>query len=183
MSVTETQSGTADGPRARRTGPLVDVAVVLGCYLALGVACGVVWWLLVQPALFTKVHGGGTMSELQLGKEFNGDGWYSVIAAVAGICSGLALTWWRSRNYLLTTLLLVPGSALAATVMALVGRTLGPESPKVAIAAAKVGQHIPDQVAVHAWASYLVWPMGALVGSLGVLWSSSRGNQEDRSRE
>lgn len=183
MSVAETQPGPTDRSRTRRDGPLADVAVVLGCYLVLGVVCGAVWWWLVQPALFTKVHGGGSMSELQLGNEFNGDGWYVVIAAVAGICSGLALTWWRSRNYLLTTLLLVPGSALAATLMALIGHALGPASPKVAIAAVKIGQHVPDQVSVHAWASYLVWPMGALVGALGVLWSSSRGSQEERSQE
>lgn len=146
---------------------------MLGTYLVLGVLCGVAWWLLVQPALFTKVHSGGTMSELQLGNEFNGDGWFAVIAAVIGIGSGLCLTWWRSRDYLLTTLLLVPGAALAATVMALLGHALGPGNPQAALAAAQVGQHIPDQLEVRAWATYLVWPMGALVGALGVLWSST----------
>ena len=171
MSISE---APAAAPTTRRGGALADVVALLGTYLVLGVVCGVLWWLLVQPALFTKVHGGGTMSELQLGYEFNGDGWYAVIAAVAGIVSGLCLTWWRSRDYLLTTLLLVPGSALAATVMVLVGHALGPGDPQAALAAAHVGQHIPDQLKVAGWATYLVWPMGALVGALGVLWSSTR---------
>lgn len=177
-------SAVEDGAAApwwgRRSGPLGDVVVVLGCYLLLGVVCGIVWWLLVNPALFTKVHGGGTMSELQLSKEFDGDGWYAVIAAVAGIISGLLLTWWRSRDYLLTTLLLVPGSALAATVMVVLGHFLGPGDPNAALAAVKVGQHVPDQISVAAWATYLVWPMGALVGSLGVLWSSTRASEGER---
>ena len=173
MSVAETRPGPTDRSRTRRDGPLADVVVVLGCYLLLGAVCGVVWWLLVQPALFTKVHGGGSMSELQLGNEFNGDGWYAVIAAVVGIVSGLCLTWWRSRDYLLTTLLLVPGAALAAAVMLLVGHALGPGDPQAALAAAQAGQHIPDQIQVAGWATYLVWPMGALVGALGVLWSST----------
>jgi hypothetical protein len=147
--------------------------------LVLGVVCGVVWSLLVEPALFTKAHGGASMSELQLSKEFNGDGWYTVIAAVAGIGSGLALTWWRSRDYLLTTLLLVPGSVVAAAVMALVGHLLGPGNPDAALAAVHAGQHVPDQISVAGWATYLVWPIGVLVGSLGVLWSSPRASERD----
>jgi len=179
VSVPQADEAAAEQAGVRGRRPLEDVAAVLGTYLVLGVLCGVAWWLLVQPGLFTKTHGGGTMSELQLGNEFNGDGWFAVIAAVVGIISGLCLTWWRSRDYLLTTLLLVPGAALAATVMALLGHALGPGNPQAALAAAQVGQHIPDQLEVHAWASYLVWPMGALVGALGVLWSSS-GTVKDR---
>jgi len=174
VSLSDAQEAPARRARSRGADPLSDVAAVLTTYLLLGAVCGVLWWLLVQPALFTKVHGGGSMSELQLGNEFNGDGWYAVIAAVTGILSGLCLTWWRSRDYLLLTVLLVPGAAVAATVMALVGHALGPGDPQAALAAARAGQHLADQLPVAAWATYLVWPMGALVGALGVLWSSSR---------
>ena len=81
MSVSQADEAAAEAPGVLGKGPLGDVVVVLGTYLVLGVLCGVAWWLLVQPALFTKVHSGGTMSELQLSKEFNGDGWYAVIAS------------------------------------------------------------------------------------------------------
>ena len=183
MTGPEVSEAPADRSRARGAGPLSDVVTVLVWFLVVGIVAGVVWWLLVDPALFTKVRHGGTMSELQLSKEFNGDGWYAVIAAVAGIASGLVLTWWRSRDYLLTTVLLVPGAALAATLMVVIGHALGPGDPNAALSTAAIGQHVPDQIRVAAWATYLVWPMGALVGALGVLWSSSRGSEVSRGTE
>ena len=74
MSVSQADEAAAERPGVRGGGPLGDAVAVLGTYLVLGVLCGVAWWLLGQPALFAKVHVGGSMSEVQLGKEFNGDG-------------------------------------------------------------------------------------------------------------
>jgi hypothetical protein len=160
------------------SGPLADVAVVLGAFVLLGLASGVLWWLLVDPATFTKLKGGGTMSELQLGLEFSTDGWYAVIAAVCGIVFGSLLTWWRSRDFLLTTVLVAVGSALAAAVMAVTGHLLGPADPKAVLAHAALGAHVPVQLDVAGKATYLVWPIAALIGALLVLWSSPR--DEDR---
>jgi hypothetical protein len=158
----------------RSSGPVPDAAVVLGAFLVLGLLCGLLWWLLVDPAMFTKFKTGAGMGEVQLSREFNADGWYSVIAAVTGVVAGSLLTWWRSRDFLLTTVLLVVGSALAAAVMAVTGHLLGPPDPKPILAAAAVGTRVPVQLSVTAKASYLVWPIAALVGALLVLWSSPR---------
>jgi hypothetical protein len=147
--------------------------MVLATFLVLGVVCGVLWWLLVDPAEYTRVrNGGGAMSEVELSKRFNADGWYAVIAVLAGFGSGLGVAWWRTRDFRLTTLLLVPGAALAAAVMALVGRALGPGDPHVTLASAELGQTVPVQLAVTATPSYLVWPVAVLAGALMVLWSS-----------
>ncbi|HET6624842.1 MAG TPA: hypothetical protein VFG63_00495 [Nocardioidaceae bacterium] len=156
-----------------------DLAVVLGCYLVLGLVCGLLWWLLVDPASFTKVKaGGGSMGEVELGKRFNGDGWFAVIGGVAGVASGVALTWWRSRDFLLTTVLLLLGAALAAAAMAVTGHALGPGDPDAALAAAKAGTHVPIELEVTAKASYLVWPIAALIGSLVVLWTPPGDNTD-----
>ena len=81
------------------------------------------------------------MGEDQLSRQFDADAWYAVVAAMAGLAGGLVLSWWRSRDALLTSGLLVLGSALAATAMALVGHLLGPGSPRAALAVARVGAH------------------------------------------
>lgn len=161
------------------SGPVADVLVVLGCFLVLGLVCGALWWLLVDPAMFTRVKSGGAMDEAQLGKRFNADGWYAVIAGVAGLVTGSVLTWWRSRDFLLTTVLLFVGAVFAAAAMALVGWVLGPPDPTTLLGSAKVGAHFPVQLKVIGNAPYLVWPIGALLGALLVLWSSSRGSERD----
>jgi hypothetical protein len=155
-----------------RSGTAADVVAVLGTLVVVGAVCGVLWWLAVDPAQFTKTRDGGTMGELDLAKRFNGDGWYSVIAIVAGFVSGVLLTWWRSRDFRLTTVLVVIGSALAAAVMALVGHVLGPGDPEEALQLAERGQTIPVELEVMAAATYLTWPIAVLAGALMVLWSS-----------
>lgn len=162
-----------------RSGARADLVAVLGVYLLLGILAGVVWWLLVHPAAYTKLQGGGEMSETQLGREFDADGWYTVIALVAGLLSGLALTWWRSRDHLLTTVLVAVGSVLAAAVSALTGRLLGPGSTEAALKVARVGADVPVPLAVAGWVPYLVWPIAAMAGSLLVLWSSTGEPQDD----
>jgi hypothetical protein len=159
--------------RAAGTAPpaLKDVAVVLGVYLAGGLACGVLWWLLVDPATFTKLRSGATMDEGQLARRFDADGWYTVLGAVVGLVTGAVLTWWRSRDFLLTTVLVSLGSGVAAAVSAWLGHVLGPPDPRAALAAAHVGARVPVALEVHGWAVYLVWPAATLVGTLVILWS------------
>lgn len=157
---------------ARRAGALDDVVAVLGVYVALGVVGAVLWWLLFEPALFTKAQNGGLgMGEAELGKRFNADAWYSVIAAVFGLVSGTALSWWRGRDPLLTSGLVLGGSLVAAGVMAVVGGWLGPPDPQSVAASVAVGATVPTQLVVDAAVCYLVWPVTALIGCLIVLWS------------
>ncbi len=172
MTVAGTEPGVAQQPRTTpRRAALTDTAVVLTSLLVLGLLCGVLWWLLVHPAEFTKVRAGGAMNEVQLGRRFDADGWYAVLAFVAGLPAGAALTWWRSRDPLLTSGLLLVGAALAAAAMALTGHLLGPGDPTAALAVSKDGAMVPMRLAVAARTAYLAWPIGVLLGSLLVLWS------------
>lgn len=161
---------------------LADVGVVLGTFVALGVLAGVAWWLLVDPAVYTSARGGAAMDELQLAKRFSTDGWYSVIAVVGGFLAGVGLTWWRSRDPRLTTVLLLPGSALAAATTSYVGGLLGPEDPGARLDGATRGDTFPVELAVTAFQAHLMWPIAVLAGALMVLWSSTGGPAAERSR-
>lgn len=158
--------------RFRGPGAASDTAVILGGFLVLGVVCGVAWWLLVEPAQFTKTRDGSVMGEVDLTQRFAPDGWYAVIALVAGFVTGLLVTWRRARDLRLTTLLVVLGSVLAAAAMAVVGSALGPGDPDPVLASAARGTTVPAALAVSAWVTYLMWPIAVLSGALMVLWSS-----------
>lgn len=156
-----------------RRGLAADLLAVLAVLAALGTLAGVLWWVLVEPAELTRAPGGAVaLGELELGKRFAADGWYAVLAAVAGFLAGVGLTWWRSRDYRVTTVLLVVGAMLAAGVMAGVGWLLGPEPPELALRGQPRGATAPAQLVVDALPVYLLWPIGALAGALMVLWSS-----------
>ena len=158
--------------RPRVAGALADVTVVLGVLAALGVLCGVLWWLLVTPAEFTRVaSGGGEMGEVDLGRRFSADGWYSVLAIGAGLPAGFALAWWRARDYLLTAGLLVLGSCLAAGLSLGVGFVLGPPQPDEVLLHAAAGVRVPVQLTVQAHTAVLLWPLAVLLGALVVLLS------------
>jgi hypothetical protein len=143
-----------------------DAAAVLGPLLLLGVVCGVLWSLVVTPAVYTKLATGASMGEDQLSRQFGADGWYVLIAAGAGACAGGLLSWWRGRDPLLTSALLLVGSALAAAAMALTGHLLGPGDPRTALSAAAVGATVPERLDVDTLLVYLSWPIGVLAGGL-----------------
>jgi hypothetical protein len=164
--------------KARRTAAdavAADVAAVVGILVVLGLLCGVMWWLLATPAEYTKLRDGAVLTENQLGRQFSVDGVYVVVALGTGLVAGLLLAWWRSRDPLLTSLLLVVGSLAAAGVMALTGHLLGPDDPKAVLAASTVGARVPETLSVTALTAYLAWPVGVLAGALIVLLGGEGG--------
>lgn len=165
----ETPDARPGPPGAARA---LDAAWILATLLLLGLVAGVLWWLFVDPAVFTVAKNGGvTMGEVELGKRFNADGWYTVIAGVLGLLAGAALTWWRAQDFLVTTLTLLVGSLAAAWVMAGVGRLLGPPDPEQVLGSAEVGARLATPLEVTSEVCYLIWPIAALIGALVVLWS------------
>ncbi len=101
----------------------------------------------------------GAVTEEMLAHQFDVDGWYVVLAAVAGAAAGGILTLWRTRDPVATVLLLVAGAAVAAWLMAAIG------------AAA-------SDLELDAVAGYLVWPIASLFGAVVVLWSRRESHPE-----
>lgn len=166
-------------------------ALVLGVFAVLGLGCGVLWSIVVTPADFTKVAGGGAMGETDLGRQFAADGWFVVIGLVTALVAGLVLAARRTRDAVLTTALMVLGSVLAAVLMSLVGHLLGPADPQAALKAARIGAKVPEALSVGTspvWplttylrdtaVVYLVWPIGVLAGALFMLLGRGPGPDE-----
>ena len=169
---TDGRVGSGGGGRAPR--PVQEAVVVVGVLLVLGALCGLLWSRLVAPAQFTKLTRGAAMGEVELGKQFARDGWYVVIALVAGLLAGATVLRWRPRAPLLAVGLLLVGCCAAAAVMAWVGHLLGPGDPEPLLSAAKVGAHVPQQLRADTFVVYLAWPFGALLGALLVLLGPDR---------
>jgi len=157
---------------------VTDAVVVLGVLLVLGLVAGLLWPQLVDPVRFVRTANGISSDEVQLAHQFDDEGWYVVVAVVAGALAGAVLTAWRSRDPLATLVLLLVGASLAAWVMTKVGEAVGPPAVTSVLRDAEVGATAPGPVEVRTWAAYLVWPISALFGSTVVLWAR-RGSHDD----
>ena len=150
---------------------LKDIVAVLGSLVVLSLVCGAVWAAVVTPSQLTRFEGGIDRDPIQLQALFGMDGWYAVIAAVAALVAGLALGLWRRRDPLLTLLLLMGGCALAAMLMVGTGHLLGPTDPRAFLQTAPVGTSADAPIEVIGAATYLAWPIPALIGNLIALVS------------
>ncbi|HEX7716177.1 MAG TPA: hypothetical protein VF416_02735 [Marmoricola sp.] len=149
---------------------LRDAGVVLAWFVVAGAVAALVWWQVTPLAEYTRTATAGQLSEEQLGREVAADGWYVVIAAVGGLLSGVALAGLRRRDPLATVLLVAVGAFLASWVMIQVGLWVGPPDPGKALAHAATGAKVPMQLKTQATGAFLVWPITALLGAVGVLW-------------
>ncbi len=166
------EPGVLVGGTDRGSGAVRDVVAVLGVFAVAGVAAGVLWWLLVDPAMFTTGSGGGLgMGEDELGKQFDDDGWFAVLGAGLGLLTGGVVTWWRSRDPLLTAGLVLVGAVLASLLAVRVGGLLGPPPPAQVAGGLAPGTMVPTELVVTGRVLYLVWPVMAMLGTLVVLWA------------
>lgn len=153
----------------RRSGGLVDAALVLGTFAALGILGAFVWKAVVQLPSFVRTANGGAMGQIQLARIVGIDGWFFTVGAVAGLVAGMALMLARPRRPVLVVVLLTAGGALASWLMLRVGLALGPPDPGGVLAHAAVGTRAPVQLEPHASGVEYVWPGAALLGAVLVL--------------
>lgn len=171
-----TGTAPAESPASagsRRDAVLRDAAVILGWFAVLGIVAGLVWWQVTPLAEWTRTKDSASMDERMLARPISVDGWFFLIAAVGGLVSGAVLTVWRTRDPVLTVILIAVGAGLASALMYLVGHQLGPGPLKEALEQASVGQKVPIPLAPAAHGVYLVWPVAAMFTSLAVLWGTN----------
>jgi hypothetical protein len=153
-----------------------DVLVVLGGMAVIGILCGVLWWALVEPSQLVRLQDAVGQDELGLSRDFSATGWYTVIALVAGLLSGLLFGFLRRRDPLVTLFLVLAGCCVAAVLMFGTGYLLGPDDPTTGLETAAVGTRADAPLELHGtlmriddlvvYTAYLAWPIGALVGLL-----------------
>lgn len=145
-------------------------AVLAWCLLmlGLGVAGGLLWLWLADPAMWEVTKDGIILTEDAVRGQFS--------AVVTFILVGAALSFgwsWAAGHALRDTgWIRVPVFAVAAGVAALiawqVGAHLGPSDPRD-VADPALGDRLPSELRVDAVAPFLLWPIFAL---LGLLWDS-----------
>jgi hypothetical protein len=161
-------------PELRRPA-ITDVLVVVGWFVLVGAVAAILWWQLTPLAEYTRTASTARMGEEQLGRQVSADGWYFVIAAVAGVLSGIVLLSWRHRDPLLMVVLVTGGALLGGWLTQRIGLWLGPADPKDVLPHVAEGAAVPLQLRVHASGVLLVWPITALLGAVGVIWGSDAG--------
>lgn len=156
------------GDSHRRRRLLVDVVVVFGVLLALGVLGAVLWWQVVDLPHARLSNGTVVISPDDLTHEVGIDGWYAVIALGAGLLAGVGLTAWRRTDPLVTVAAVGLAAVAAGWLMRLVGRVLGPGDPVAALRAGHSGDTAPVRLVLHASGVVWLWPAAAALGAL--LW-------------
>jgi DivIVA domain-containing protein len=150
--------------------PVRTVLLVLLAYAALGAAAGVVWeQIWTPPGQVVAQHQVFYDSYASLRRVFTGTGLYVLVGAVASALVALVVSLLARGRELLTLLLVILGSAVAAAVMLKVGTALGPGDP------ASIAHHTTQRTPVHGqltvegktlWgvkSPYLIWPMASLL--------------------
>jgi hypothetical protein len=139
--------------------------------LVLGVASGIVWLLLANPAEWEVTDDGIILTEEGAKGRFGVIVTFVligiVVAFLGGLIAGLRL---RGIGWLL-----VPASAVAALLAGVIawqiGAVFGPPDP-ASVTGTSVGDKIPQQLAIDTFAPFLVWPIFALVGVLLAVYSA-----------
>ena len=146
---------------------LVAGVFVAAVSVLLGAPAGLLWSALAPHAHIAISASGATFADGATEVFVAGDGWFSGVALVVGLLSGV-VTWLvarRSGPY--AVLGLAVGGALAAYVAAKVGRRIGQDELRAAAAAGVPGTYVAN-VALQATQVVLVWPIAALASFLAL---------------
>ena len=152
--------------RWQRVGALLlrRALVVLVTFAAAGALAGVLWHWVWTPPTGVAVGGEFLLDQAGVREAFTGTAWYALIAIGTGLLLGVVLALALQRWEVVTLVLVLLGSALAAFLMYAVGTALGPPDPAPVAAAADDLTPIPDDLSVSGVSPFLALPGGALVG-------------------
>lgn len=143
---------------------------------AVGLPAGLVWWLVAPRAALIVTAGGGVFPHQPENKAYiAADGWFAVVALVAGVLTG-ALVWarWR-RGGVEAVAGLTAGGLLGALVAFAVGKLLGSVDVAARAAEAGVGAVIQAPLDVRAYGVLCLWPIAAVTVFLALVAGYERG--------
>ena len=177
MTVPDEQSTVVqtptEAPRWRRD--VVAALRVLRLAVLVGIVVGVVWWR-VAPRVMVEVTADSIALVDPAGKAFIAtDGWFAVLAAVAGlVCGVVGVLRWRRDGIGLAV-----GEAVGGLVGALVAMLLGQWLGRASIDEAAVGAVVEASLRVRATGVLLAWPLVALLIVVAVAVSFGLDDAED----
>jgi hypothetical protein len=181
-TTTGSRSPGPTAPPPRRPAILAAAldAVIVGVWSTVaGLTAGWVWVQVVTPPEVTRTGGSATVPTVELAKQVAIDGWFAVIALVAGALSGVLLLAWRRRDPLLMVPLVALGGGLASWLMVQVGKVLGPDEELAALRRLPDGSHVSEQLRLHATGVAWVWSIAAVFGALVYLWVLAKPGADD----
>lgn len=176
-----TDPDPADPADERRPNRLVDVAVIVGLLAGLGVLGGLLWWQVVDLPRARLGNGKVVLAPADLTRQVGIDGWYALIALGGGVLAGVGLTAWRRSDPVVTVAAASLGACVAAWVMRILGRVLGPGDPADALRSGHPGSSAPVQLVLHATGVVWLWPVATAAGSLVWLYLTGDRRREDDS--
>lgn len=137
------------------------------------------WWL-VAPLLEVQKRADGLYRVAGEGDEsaVAADGWFAVLALVAGIVVALVV-YLRTRPGRVGPLVaLVVGGFAGAVVAWQVGHLLGPDGLRATARGLAVGAHFHGPLDLTAYGVLLAWPMGAVITYFAVAAGAEAGESD-----
>ncbi len=171
-STTDVPAGAAPpaSPAPRRRpfplrGALVEAALVVAVFAAVGAAAGWLWFRVWDPPQGTVVEGTwGYDNFRELGAVFSATGLYVVIGVLSGVLLGVLAALLCRRSELVTLVAVAAGSVLAGFLCYQVGLHFSPPDPNTLAAGLADGEQLPARLEVPGKSPYVAWPLGALLG-------------------
>jgi hypothetical protein len=141
---------------------LVPLLVVLVVFAVAGVVAGVIWHALWTPPSGVYFQEEWVVDAAGAPEDVGGTALYVVVALVAGLLVGFAVTLTIHRDELAVLAAVAVGSALAAAIMALTGHALGPTDPRPLGAGKEDFTPADADLRVEGASPYVAFPAGAL---------------------
>jgi hypothetical protein len=171
-------------PRPRIVGQVVQVLAILAAYAVVGVVAGWLWHRLWTPSDGVVVNHQWFPGTEALRGEFSGTGLYVLVAAAGGFGLGVACAMVGGRRPVLTLVVALAGSVLAAWLMLKVGQSLGPADPHELAKTAADRTRLPAALRVSGLSPRLAFPAGTLAAmALVFLVFSGNSRELGSSRE
>ena len=152
----------ASAPVTWQRSPVLLAVVVLAAYSLVGLGAGWAWHELWQPSdgvVFEKQWYAGSEA---LRHDFSGTGLYVLVAGCCGLALGVVFALLGGSRPVLTLVLCLAGSLLAAWLMLRLGERLGPSDPQELAKGAEDGTHLPSALRVSGVPPLLAFSVGSL---------------------